>query len=195
MRTRTGAILLLLVVASGCENDTTTPAPSAHVPVARTTTPSTTPSPSARPTAARPSPRRHVEPPCDPGAGNPRPKKGCPDPDPVSGWLRIHGAALPTLRLFRTIVDNEEGRAYARAHHLGDPFFDGFFDAPTGERRPLALAPGTVCTGITIDPGPQFGDHTIPCADLLEAARTVTVRVAVWRSGGRVVQASELFRP
>ena len=113
----------------------------------------------------------------------------------MSGWLRVHGTARPTLRLFRTIVDDEGGRAYARAHHLGDPFFDGFFDAPTGGRLPLDLAADTICTGITIDPGAQLDDHTIPCADLLAAARTVTVRVVEWRSRGRVVQASELFRP
>ena len=113
----------------------------------------------------------------------------------MSGWLRIRGTAQPTLRLFTTIVDNPEGRAYARAHHLDNPFFDGFFDAPMGERLPLALSGDTICTGITIDPGPQFGDHTIPCADLLAAARTFTVRIVAWRSRGRVVQASELYRP
>jgi hypothetical protein len=113
----------------------------------------------------------------------------------VTGLLRIHGSEEPTLTLFRTVLDNPEGRAYARAHGFDKPFFDGFADVPTGVRRPLGLSAGTMCTGITIDPGTQTADHVIPCADLLRAARTSTVRVVAWTSGGRVVQASELYRP
>jgi hypothetical protein len=97
--------------------------------------------------------------------------------------------------LFRTVLDNDEGRAYARAHGFETQFFDGFADVPTGDRRPLVLAPDTICTGMTIDPGRTFVDHVIPCADLLATARTYAVPVAVWRAGGTVVQASQLFRP
>lgn len=190
MRTPTGATLLLLLVASGCGGNTT---PATHAPVAVAHT--ATPTHATSPRLAKPSTRRHVEPPCDPGGGTPQPRAGCPDPTPETGWLRVRATGDPTLRLFRTVLDDEEGRAYARAHGASSRFFDGFADVPTGERRRVGLDAGTICTGVTIDPVPNVADHVVPCVDLVATAGEYALPVVAWTADGRVVQLSQLYRP
>jgi hypothetical protein len=164
------------------------------VNVAQTSTPSHAAGP-----RSTPSPRRHVEPPCDPGGGAPRPQKGCQDPDPDTGWIRLSPDGRLLLKPFHTYTNDASGRAYAAAHGLDFPFANEYLDAPAGPARPLDLASRTVCTAsVGIDPTGAPGDHVVDCALVREAAARaagVAVPVAVWSAHGEVVQVSELYRP
>lgn len=131
--------------------------------------------------------------PCDPGRL--RDKEGCPDPDPETGWVTAKDGAL-TLQPFRTLGNDREGRAYARKHDLDFPFPNDYLDVRDGPAHPLALASGTVCTGIVVvgyrEP---LKDRVVPCDEFVKAAEQQRVTSAVWSSGADVVQLSELYRP
>lgn len=133
--------------------------------------------------------------PCNPGSGFPVPQDGCSDPEPETGWLR---ATEDSLRLapFRTLGNDPEGEAYARKHGEEYPFANDYFDAPNGASHPLELRHGTVCTGtILVGYREPLTDHVVSCDELVKVAERRRIPVAVWVSSGRVIQASELYRP
>jgi len=133
--------------------------------------------------------------PCDPNSGFPAPRDTCPDPAPVTGWLSAAGATL-TLRPFRTLGNDAEGRAYAREHGLEFPFSNDYLDVPTGRSRRIVLPPGAICTGsILVGFGGSFEGHLVDCEELVAVAGRREVPVAVWRAHHQVVQISELYRP
>ncbi|GAA1133310.1 hypothetical protein [Nocardioides aquiterrae] len=132
---------------------------------------------------------------CDPHSGFPVATNECPDPDPETGWLTAPSEQL-TLKPFRTMVNDAEGKAYAGEHGADFPFLDDYFDAPDGASHPVRLAPGTVCTGIiVVGYREPLMDHVVSCADLVEVAAGRRVPVAVWSTGDTTVQLSELYRP
>ncbi len=148
-------------------------------------------------TSRTPRPAPPTEMPCNPGSGFPVAQEGCPDADPETGWLTARADEL-TLAPFRTLGNDAEGRAYARAHDLDFPFPNDYFDAPDGHPHSLTLAATTVCTGIIrVGYHEPLEDHAVPCRALVKAAADARrpVPVAVWRDGDAVVQVSELYRP
>lgn len=126
-------------------------------------------------------------------------RPSCPDASPETGWLTR--AADGTLRIepFYSFTNDAEGRAYARKHHLDYPFPGDTYDASIGSPHPLALSPGTVCTGvIQVGYRDPLEDHRVRCTAFSSALRegpVTSIRVAVWCEHGRVVQLSELYRP
>lgn len=177
-----------LAVGCGEEANQVTPSPS---PAPVTTTSTTAPT-----AAATTSPSPVVTPPCDPGGGFPKPKSGCPDPQPETGWLTRDAGGSLRLKPFRTLGNDAEGKAYAEQHGLEYPFPNDYYDAPTGPAHRLELAPDTVCTGIiVVGHREPLEDHVVDCAELVAAAARRRVPVAVWQADGHVLQASELYRP
>ncbi|WP_126688313.1 hypothetical protein [Nocardioides ferulae] len=160
------------------------------------------PEPGARPvapaaSASTPPPPTSLEQrlPCDPGGGFPRRRAGCPDAVPETGWLAGTPDAL-VLRPFRTLGNDAEGRAWARAHQEEYPFSNDYRDVPDGAARPLVLTRGTVCSGIIrVGYREPLRDHPVTCAELVSVATRRQLSVAVWIVGARVVQVSELYRP
>jgi hypothetical protein len=155
-------------------------------------------SPSAVPPSSGPTTRTTkaaVGPmPCNPGSGFPVRKDGCPDPEPETGWL-IATEGL-NLAPFRTFGNDAEGEAYARKHGEEYPFSNDYFDAPNGASHPLEFTHGTVCTGIIlVGYREPLTDHVVSCRELMKVAERRRIPVAVWFSGGKVIQASELYRP
>jgi hypothetical protein len=138
--------------------------------------------------------------PCDPGTGFPVPKDGCPDAEPETGWLKASDDGL-VLTVFESLGNDAEGKAYAREHGEEYPYSNDYFDAPSGAKYPITLAEGTVCSGAIlirfadIDADADGWDHAVACSELVKVAAQRRVPVAIWRSGGKVVQASELYRP
>ena len=133
--------------------------------------------------------------PCDPGSGFPVHRDGCPDRQPTTGWLTVSDAGL-TLTPFRTLRNDAEGAAYAREHGEEYPFPNDYFDAAAGVREQLETPTGTVCTGIIlVGYREPLTDHVVACDQLSAVAARRPVPVAVWQSGGEVVQVSELYRP
>jgi hypothetical protein len=134
--------------------------------------------------------------PCNPGGGFPKARAGCPTEEPETGWLRMTSEGKRVVKPFRTLGNDAAGRAYAESHGLEYPFSNDYFDAPDGSAHPVDLDAGTICTGIILvgyrDP---LEDHVVPCTALDETAHKRRVPVAIWRSGQRVVQVSELYRP
>lgn len=131
--------------------------------------------------------------PCDPGLGSPVSTPGCPEP--TSGWVTVSDGE-PVLTPFRTLGNDAEGRAYARERGVEFPFPNDYFDAADGAAGPVELSSGTLCTGvILVGYREPLTDRVVPCDELLDVAGRTPVPVAVWSSGGRVVQASELYRP
>lgn len=199
-RPREVAVLLgLIVAATGCGDDSPaargnatsseSPTRAGSPTAAGTSAPSETPTPSA---SAAPS---HKRPPCNPGGGFPRPRAGCPDPDPDTGWVSVTADGQLVLQPFRTYTGGEEARAYAEAHGLEFPFPNDYYDASVGERRPLELSPRTVCTGIIIIGYEEpLADHVVDCEEFRHA-RDPRVPAAVWIQDSSVLQLSELYRP
>ncbi|MCW2767247.1 MAG: hypothetical protein JWO11_3206 [Nocardioides sp.] len=133
--------------------------------------------------------------PCDPGAGFPVHKDGCPDPEPDTGWLTAADGRM-SLTPFQTLRNDAEGEAYARDHGEEYPFSDDYFDASNGTSHPLEITRGTVCTGvIRVGYREPLQDHVVDCDELAKVAERGRVPLAVWLSGSEVVQASELYRP
>jgi hypothetical protein len=169
-------LLLALVVPLASCGDTD---PSAREPSDQ---PSTTTTPSTVP--------------CDPGGGHPVAKAGCPDPAPVTAWLDVEPDGGLVLHPFRTLGNDDEGRAYAQSHHLEFPFPDDYYDAPSGPPSTLDLDAETVCTGIIrVGYREPLADHAVDCGSLVDAAAQLRLTVAVWRDVDTVVQVSELYRP
>lgn len=132
---------------------------------------------------------------CDPHSGFPAATNECPDPDPETGWLTASSEQL-TLKPFRTLGNDAEGKAYASEHGEDFPFPNDYFDAPDGPSHPVQLAPETACTGIILVGYQEpLEDHVVSCADLVEAATGRRVPVAIWSTDGTTVQVSELYRP
>lgn len=101
-----------------------------------------------------------------------------------------------SLTPFRTLGNDAEGEAYALDHGQEFPFPNDYFDAPNGAGHPLEFAPHTVCTGIIqVGYREPLKDHVVACDELVEGAARRRLPVAVWLSGGEVIQASELYRP
>ena len=181
--------LLLFVAACGAEqNRGVTATPTVSAAPAELSTPS----PSATVKAAKPGKQLM---PCDPGSGFPVHKDGCPDPEPETGWLAASNDS-PSLTPFRTLGNDAEGEAYAREHGEEYPFSNDYFDAPNGASHPLEITQRTVCTGIILVgyQGP-LADHVVSCDELVTVAARRRIPVAVWFSGDKVIQASELYRP
>lgn len=183
--------LLLLVAACGAgQNRGVKATPTVSDVPSETSTPST----SATVKAAKPAKQLM---PCEPGAGFPVDKDGCPDPEPETGWVAASDGSL-SLTPFRTLGNDAEGEAYAREHGEEYPFSNDYFDAPNGDTHLLAINEHTVCTGIILV-GYQspLRDHVVSCDELVKVAerRRVPVPVAVWFSGDEVIQVSELYRP
>lgn len=133
--------------------------------------------------------------PCNPGAGFPEHKKGCPDRDPEQGWLSVEDGNL-VLAPFRTLGNNAEGKTYAHHHGEDYPFANDYFDAPVGTPHSLTLNARTVCTGIImVGYREPLDDHVATCEELTKMAERMRVPVAVWATDGEVVQVSELYRP
>lgn len=123
------------------------------------------------------------------------PKAGCPDPAPQTGWLTASDLGM-TLTPFRTLHNDEEGQAFAREHGEEYPFPNDYFDAPGGASHPIAFTQGTVCTGvILVGYREPLMDHVVSCDELVKASERRRVPVAVWFTGGEVLQASEMYRP
>lgn len=136
-----------------------------------------------------------VAPPCDPGAGSPVDVAGCPDPEPDTGWLSASGGDL-TLKPFRTLGNDPEGKAYARDHDVEYPFPNDYFDAADGPRHSVAIDESTMCTGIIqVDYQEPLTDHVVGCEQLVQVAGRQPVPVAVWLADEEVMQVSELYRP
>jgi hypothetical protein len=189
---------LLALALSGCGDASAEVGPqSVATSPSVSSAPSTSPPsvPSASPTvspAAAPRTTRLI---CDPGGGFPKPKRGCPDPDPETGWLSGTQDGL-RLKPLRTYTVDAEGKAYAEQQGLEFPFSNDYYDAPDGVAHRLELDPDTVCSGIiVVDVQDPLADHAVSCADLVRVAAGQRVTVAVWRDGDRVVQVSELYRP
>jgi hypothetical protein len=136
-------------------------------------------------------------PPCDPGGGFPTARDGCPDAEPETGWLKRDSGGGLSLRPFRTLGNDAEGKAYAERRGLEFPFPNDYFDAPTGAPHAFELDRDTVCTGIiVVGYREPLEDHAVDCTALVDAAAARgRVSVAVWQDGVRVVQVSELYRP
>lgn len=181
--------LLLLVAACGAEQNRgakTTPTAS--------DAPSEGSTPSTSATVKTSEPAQQLMP-CDPGSGFPVHTDGCPDPEPETGWLAASNDGL-TLTPFRTLRNDAEGEAYAREHGEEYPFPNDYFDAPNGASHPLEISQRTVCTGIMLVGYQEpLTDHVVACDDLVRVAERRRVPVVVWFSGGKAIQASELYRP
>lgn len=183
-----GALLAL----SACGEDAADPAPRLTGTVAAT--------PDVVPASGPDS-----DPPCDPGGGFPQQKAGCPDPEPETGWLTAGPDGVLTMRPFRTLGNDAEGKAYAQSHGLEYPYPNDYLDAPDGSAHGLELQPGTVCTGIIlVGYESPLRDHVVDCGELVSAASPgdggdhaegPAIPVAVWLQGADVVQVSELYRP
>jgi hypothetical protein len=174
----------VLLVSAGCGS-----ADQASVPA---------PTTSAAPTASQTPPGEPATArfPCDPGGGFPRARKGCPDPRPGTGWLTQQAGGRLTVAPFRTYGNDAAGHAYARAHGVGFPFPNDYYDAPAGAPYVVRLDPRTICTGIiVVGYRDLLADHVVPCSELMAVASRQRVAVAIWRDGTGVVQASELYRP
>jgi len=188
-----GVVEVLLAVAlSGCGSTPVEAGPKRPGSTAGGPSPRRLPTPAVDPASA-PRTTRLV---CNPGGGFPRPKRGCPDPDPETGWLTSTQDGELQLKPMRTYVDDAAGKAYAEQHGLEFPFTDDYYDAPGGRARRLELDSATICSGIiAVDLQDPLADHAVSCADLVRVAAGQRVTVAVWRDGDRVVQVSELYRP
>lgn len=165
-------------------------------------TPTASDAPSAGSTSSTPATVKASKPakqlmPCDPSSGFPVHKDGCPDPEPETGWLAASNDGLTlTLTPFRTLRNDAEGEAYAREHGKEYPFPNDYFDAPNGASHPLEISQRTVCTGIILVGYQEpLTDHVVACDELVKVAERRRVPAAVWFSGGKVIQASELYRP
>lgn len=147
--------------------------------------------------AGEPTPPTAAEPlPCDPGFGFPRPRAGCPDPNPLTAWLDPGPDGRLVLHPFRTLGNDAEGRAYARSHGLEFPFPNDYYDAPSGRPQELVPGPDTVCSGaIRVGYREPLEDHAVDCAELVDVATQRRLTVAVWRADGVTAQVSELYRP
>ena len=177
--------LLLPVAACGTEQNR---GAKAAPPVSDAPSEISTPSTSETVKAAKPAKQLM---PCDPGSGFPVHKDGCPNAEPETGWLAASNDIL-SLTPFRTL----RNEAYAREHGEEYPFSNDYFDAPTGPGHPLGINQRTVCTGIILVgyQGP-LTDHVVSCDELVKVAERRRIPVAVWFSGDKVIQASELYRP
>lgn len=132
---------------------------------------------------------------CNPGFGNPQPKRDCPDRDPETGWLTVSDGRL-MLTPFQTLHNDAEGEAYAREHGEEYPFPNDYFDAADGAAYAIDLPDAALCSGvILVGYREPLKDHAVGCEKLENAARSKQVPVALWRSGNAIVQASELYRP
>lgn len=133
---------------------------------------------------------------CNPGQGFPRPKPGCPEDGPHTGWLTADAEGGWLVEPFKTYLSDAEGRGYAEAHHLEFPFDNDHRDVSLGEPAAFAIDDETLCTGvITVDSREPLLDHPVACSDFDRALDTgVAIPVVWWNEGGRVVQFSELFR-
>jgi hypothetical protein len=193
-----GALLgCLLLGTAGCAAGVERGASSATdgIDPSATTTTAAAPLESDVPGSPRPTPPAEM--PCNPGTGFPVAQEGCPDTDPETGWLTASGDDL-TLAPFRTLGNDAEGRAYARAHGLDFPFPNDYVDVRDGRPHRLVLARTTVCTGIIrVGYREPLEDHAVPCGALIKGAAhaRMPLPVAVWRDGDEVVQVSELYRP
>lgn len=178
--------LLLLMVACGAEQ---------HRGAKATPTMSDAPSGTSTPSTSGIAKAAKQLMPCEPGSGLPVHKDGCPDLEPDTGWLTPSNGSL-SLMPFRTLGNDAEGEAYARDHGEEYPFPNDYFDAPDGPSHLIHVTQRTVCTGIVlVGYREPLRDHVVSCDDLLKVAERRRVPVAVWVSGGQVIQASELYRP
>lgn len=134
--------------------------------------------------------------PCDPGGGSPRMRVGCPDSQPVTGWLTKRANGQLWVKPFRVYTDNAAGKAYARRHGIHYPFFQGFYEAPDGPSFRIDLN-SVICSGIANVGGTRGGqaDHLVACSDMSEVAARMQLTVAIWRKDTRIFQVSELYRP
>lgn len=112
--------------------------------------------------------------PCDPGMGEPRPREGCPDPNPDIGWLLMDRA--------------------------GVTWFDPGRSGTDGERIRVELPAVSTCSGvITVGYRVPLDDHLVDCGafrDVLDESPGLKIPVAVWSgSGVPILQLSELYRP
>lgn len=145
----------------------------------------------------RPVPEPLVAP-CDPGFGFPRPRAGCPDPEPLVGLVTAYDDGMVTVQPIRVLVTGPEGEAYAEAHGLEYPFSNDYHQVPVGEQRRVRVQPGTVCTGsILVAPEDSLRDHLVDCPAFADALRFhgFPVPAALWFDGEKLVQLSELYRP
>ena len=189
-----GTVAFVLVAAS-CGSASS----DAHATSSPSVTPSAVTTPSGSSPSTEPTQAALTQMPCDPSTGFPEPKQGCPDPAPVTGWMRATDEGL-TLAPFRSLGNDREGEAYAREHGLDYPFPGDYFDAPNGPSRLVVLTPQTVCSGAILveytgSRDANGWDHAVDCTDLIRVASQRRVPVAIWRAHGDVVQASELYRP
>ena len=183
--------------ASGVQRSVSSDAPGTSSPSGASGTSPTGSAPPRSDTSNSPQPTPSAEMPCNPGTGFPVDQEGCPDADPETGWLTATAGDL-TLAPFRTLGNDAEGRAYARAHDLDFPFPNDYVDAPDGHPHRLTLTGTTVCTGIIrVGYREPLEDHAVPCRALVKGAADtrIPLPVAVWRDGDVVVQVSELYRP
>lgn len=113
---------------------------------------------------AVPAEARAERPVCEPGHGLPRPRSGCPDPHPQTGWLHSSGNARPSFQPFETLGNNAAGAAYAHERGLEFPFPDDYFDAATGTPHAFELDRRTMCTGIIlVGYREPLDDHVVEC--------------------------------
>lgn len=97
---------------------------------------------------------------------------------------------------FRTLGNDAQGKVHAQAYDLDYPFPNDYFDAPDGASHPVTFAETSVCTGvILVGYREPLTDHVVTCEQLVEVATRRRVPLALWSSGGEVLQASELYRP
>jgi hypothetical protein len=136
------------------------------------------------------------QPSCDPGGGFPKPKDGCPDQTPETGWLTLSRDGALLIEPFQTFTNDATGQAYAASHHLDFPFANDYYDASIGSPEPLNPDADTVCTGIIrVGYEEPLKDHTVGCEEFISALERGPIPVAVWRQGDRIAQLSELYRP
>jgi hypothetical protein len=131
------AALLLALAAGSVERSAKDPSPSADTTLGVGVT--TSPPPTLTP--------------CDPGLGFPKPRAGCPDSEPETGWLWVDRDSRVLIEPFRTLGNDAEGEAYAQRRGLEFSFSNDYHDAAAGPRHELELLPATICTGTADSPG------------------------------------------
>lgn len=188
---------LAALVAAGCSSSTDDAASQATT--SGTQSSPATSTPRAEPTAkTSDKPTGVGGPACDPGFGAPRPREGCPDPRPDTGWIAQSPDGTLTFQRFRTLRNDADGRAYAEKHGLDFPFASDGLDVPVGDPKVIRLQKDTTCTGvILIGYTEPLRDHKVDCDAISEALqrRRPEIPVAVWLQDGDVFQISELYRP
>ncbi len=120
---------------------------------------------------------------------------GAPMPTPstyLSAHLIRESENTLVVQPFTTYGNNAEGKAYAKAHKLGYPFYNDYLDVDTGPQRTVTLTPSTACLGNIVLTGQNAYDMPVPCS-AYTGHKFLTM--GLWLKGSTAESVTELYRP